>query len=367
MAKIDVFTLVEATPDLTRHDSATIVELKDGRLLLAWMEHVGGKTLGHDHSPCNIASMVSSDGGRSWGEHRILVENNPGDVNIHFPCFLRLRSGDILFYYQRRHELHPGAPQVSTSYVCKSSDEGQTFSPPREHGVIRRNDMSGNVLTQLSTGRIILSIGRTLGDWCGRAKDGTGGDHCVSGCSYSDDDGHTWTASDTWVGLPLRGCMEPHVAELRDGRILMTLRTDLGSVFQSESTNGGVTWSKPQTTGLRAPESMPCLVRIPKTGDLLIIWNHSQYDPTWSSHYGKRTPLTVALSKDDGRTWEKIKDIETDPTYEFTNPSCHFTSQDKVIITYVASKMDKPDHPGRFGRSCMPLKAALADLEWFYE
>ena len=107
-------------------------------------------------------------------------------------------------------------------------------------------------------------------------------------------------------------------------------------------------------------------VTFPTTGDLLIIWNHARFDPNFN-HSGKRTPLTVAVSKDEGCTWENYKDIETDPLYEFTNPSCHFTSSGKVIITYVVSKMDNPDPPGRFRRSIMPLKAAIADVDWFYQ
>jgi len=366
MGKMGIFTLVEANADFPRHDSATIVELKDGRLMIAWMEHLGGDMIGHDHAPGNIASMISSDGGYTWTDHRILVENNPGDINIHFPCFLRLKSGDILFYYQRRHELAPGAPQKSTSYVCRSSDEGETFSPPRKHDVIQNNEMSGNLLTQLSSGRIILGIGRTLGNWCGVAANGNTADHSVAGCSYSDDEGASWKACETWVDLPRRGAMEPHIVELKDGRLLMYMRTQLGAVFQSNSVDGGVTWSKPQTTPLKAPESMPCLTKIPKTGDLLLIWNNSLYDPDFD-HCGKRTPLTTAISRDEGKTWENFKDLETDPDYEFTNPSCHFTSRGKVIITYVASKMDNPNPPGQLGRSCMPLKAAIADVEWFYE
>ena len=61
--KIDVFAVVEANRDFPRYGSPTIVELQDGRLLLAWMESVGGPLLGNDHVPCNIAAMVSCDGG----------------------------------------------------------------------------------------------------------------------------------------------------------------------------------------------------------------------------------------------------------------------------------------------------------------
>ena len=354
MARIEIKTLVDANPDLPRHDSASIVELRDGRLLLAWMEHRGGDEIGHDHAPCNIASMVSSDNGQTWTDRKILVENNPGDINIHYPCFLRLQSGDILFYYVRQHELEPGQPMKQTSYVCRSSDDGATFSTPTEHAC------RGRPLTQHSSGRILLPNQKQLGSWCGDS------DHQLAGCYYSDDDGHHWKEADSWVDLPMRGAMEPHIAELKDGRLLMFLRTELGAVFQSTSNDRGETWSKPQTTALRGPESMRCLTRIPKNGDLLVIWNNSLFDPNYD-HRGKRTPLTVAISKNDGQNWRNIKDLETDPNYEFTNPSCHFTSNDKVIITYLASKMDNPDPPGRLGRSIMPLKVAIADVDWFYE
>ena len=364
MARLEMVTVVEASAERPRHDGATIVELRDGRLLMAWMEHTGGKEIGHDHAPGHIASMLSSDGGRTWGEYRVMVANNPQDVNIHFPCLLRLQNGDILFFYQRRHELATAAPQVSTGYVCRSADEGRTFSTPREHELIRRNDVSANCLIQLSSGRIILPLLRVLGNWCEVGPDGQSRDTCISSVSYSDDNGMSWQGAETWVELPRRGAMEAHVAELKDGRLLMTLRTQLGAVFQSESRDQGITWSKPQTTGLRAPESMPTLAHIPDTGDLMLVWNHSLFDPRFD-HCGKRTPLTVAVSRDDGASWERFKNIESDPEWEYTNSAIHFTSRG-VIITYVASKMDNPEPPGRLGRSRMPLRAAIADIDWLY-
>jgi len=360
MAKIDVYTVVQATPESPRHGSASIVELKDGRLLLAFMSHIGGDTIGHDHAPCNIDSMISSDGGYTWTDRKIFIKNAAEDINIHYPCFTRLNNDEIIFCYQRLHQLATGEPQRSTSFTIRSSDDGETFSDEVPHNINQNQPIAGNLLVQLSTGRIIYPIQIVQGNWCGET------DHQMNSCAYSDDDGHTWKQSEGWVDLPRRGAMEPHIVELNDGRLLMYMRTELGAIFQSVSTDGAQTWSKPQTTGVRAPESMPCLIKIPTTGDLLLIWNDSLFDPGFD-HQGKRTPLTSAISRDHGNTWENYKNIETDPLYEFTNPSCHFTSQGKVIIMYEASKMDNPDPPGRLGRTCMPMKAAIADVQWFYE
>ena len=133
-------------------------------------------------------------------------------------------------------------------------------------------------------------------------------------------------------------------------------------------------WSKPQTTSLIAPESCPGLIRIPQTGDLMIIWNNSPFDPGFD-HSGLRSPLTVAISKDDGQTWEKIKDIETDPEWEFTNPAAIVTRRGDILIAYEASKYESLTGPGhgkstqigRVGRDLMHLKLAILDLNWLYE
>jgi sialidase-1 len=146
----------------------------------------------------------------------------------------------------------------------------------------------------------------------------------------------------------------------------MVMRAQLGSVFQSISEDGGATWSKPQTTGLRAPESCPGLLRIPQTGDLALIWNDSPYDPKFD-HYGVRSPLSVAVSKDDGRTWGRSKAIESDPDWEFTNPAAIVTREGRLIIVYEASKYESLTPPGKLGRSRMHLKLAIVELDWLYE
>jgi len=183
--------------------------------------------------------------------------------------------------------------------------------------------------------------------------------------SFYSDDGTTWLESDNYVELPMRGAMEPRIEPLSDGRLIMVVRTQLGSVFKSYSHDDGQTWLKAQTTGLQSPESCPSLLRLPKTGHLLLIWNHSGYDPKFD-HYGKRTPLSVAVSEDDGETWGRIKNIETDPGWEFTNPCALVTQEGALLIAYEASKYKDLTPPGRLGRTRMHLKLAVVDVDWLY-
>lgn len=59
----------------------------------------------------------------------------------------------------------------------------------------------------------------------------------------------------------------------------------------------------------------------------------SEYDPGCRWHYGKR-PLSAAVSLDEGRTWEHVRDIEDDPTRAFSNPGCRFTRSGNAILNY---------------------------------
>jgi sialidase-1 len=111
--------------------------------------------------------------------------------------------------------------------------------------------------------------------------------------------------------------MEPSVAELEDGELVRSLRTQLGGPYLCRSRDGGEIWSTPQPSGLEGPESCACLRRIPGTNDLLLLWNHSPYLPK-GDHFGARTPLTTAVSADGGRTWRIVGDLAADPNASYS-------------------------------------------------
>ena len=364
--------VAEASAEHPRHGGADLIELKDGSIFLLKMEITKSGALRHggdDEAPSDLVTMVSRDGGRTWTDRRTFLRPGPDDQAAYTPGLLRLRNGDILLRYEMYHRfMYKQRPSIS-SFACFSRDECKSFSDPVTiwSKSPERSGSQGD-LRQLSTGRILYPMIRLIG----YEHQDDGGDHCIAGCWYSDDEGTTWQEGGC-VDLPLRGTMEDKLEELKDGRLLMVMRTELGAVFKSHSEDGGCTWSQPQTTGLRAPESCPGLRRIPQTGDLLIVWNHSLFDPGFD-HCGIRSPLTVAISKDEGETWEKIKDVETDPEWEFTNPVILVTTDGEVLIVYEASKYESltgPGHgntgqTGRVGRDRMHLKLARFDLDWLY-
>lgn len=369
----EIVMVAEATAEHPRHGGLDMIELKDGGIFMAKMEITAGKDLRHaadDEAPSDIIGIASHDGGRTWGERRRLITTGPGDKAAYYPGLLRLRDGSILFRHAMFHKFVYGQPWSLSGYVCFSKDECKTFSDTVTV-LDKSHDLAWSCgdLLLMSTGRIVIPTQKCLN----YELQDDGGDHCLNVIQYSDDNGLTWKVGNGFVDLPMRGAMEPKIEELKDGRLLMIMRSQLGAVFQALSEDGGLTWSKPQTTSLRAPESCPGLRRIPQTGHLLIVWNNALFDPSFD-HSGLRNPLTVAISKDEGRTWEKAKDVDTGHDWEFTNPSIMVTSDGHVLIAYEASKYDSLTEPGygnvgqigRVGRTRMHLKLAIIPVDWLY-
>ena len=158
------------------------------------------------------------------------------------------------------------------------------------------------------------------------------------------------------VRLPLRGTMENHIAETNSKRLVMAVRSQLGCVFLSRSDDRGENWSHPQATGLSASESMPSLTRIPATGHLLLIWNNAPYDHAYD-HSGKRTPLTAAVSSDEGKTWTHKRDLETSAAHTYAYTSLTFVRGRAVLTYYVGDEAT-----GRISSRFRSLP-----IGWFYE
>ena len=333
--------IAESGPNNPRNDTASVAELKDGRLMVAWHKYTGGSMGGDDFGVCRIFSKTSHDGGLTWEEERMLVDTLPGDLNVQAPALYMLPSGELLLTCLRAHS------ESSTSMMLfRSLDDGSTFvesSPIWEHSEGQWLQGGASSLVRLSNGRLLLPF-----------HGGTGHQHKqhnVVRCFHSDDEGYAWKLAKGEVDLPMRGAMEASIAELDDGKLVMSLRTQLGSVFLSYSEDRGETWTLPQTSGLKAPESCTCLRRIPGTNSLLLLWNDSLYNPR-HHHYGERSPLSVAISNDGGNTWQRAGDIESSGDFEYTNTGCTFISTGKAIITYMAVSP-------AFTRTGIDLRAAV--------
>ena len=319
---VEISTLCKADYDYPRHSEASIIELKDGTLLVAWIRFERSPHGSGDGGPTTIPLMNSSDGGRTWGNLRIGAQRDQSNANVYSPNFLRLQNGDILLIYKNYY----GSIIPATIYGIRSSDEGKTFSAPEP--ILERTPfhISNSCVKRLSSGRIILPVEQIEDDlWRGQVR-----------VCYSDDDCRTFTIGQKKIELPMRGASEPFVAELKDRRLIMVMRNQLGSLYKSYSSDMGESWSPPQPTVLTVPESCPYVTNIPGSDKIMVIWNNAKYDVNFRSHYGKRSPLTAAISDDGGVTFTDFWDIETDPKIAFSNPGITWTKDGVCLLTYWA-------------------------------
>jgi sialidase-1 len=184
-------------------------------------------------------------------------------------------------------------------------------------------------LIRLKSGRIVCPVFGTdvIGKDYSAATEGM-----KAWCYFSDDDTKTWKQSRRKVSLPQRGAMEPSVAETADGVLVMTLRTQLGFVYVSRSNDHGETWGAAWSSELEAPEAPLTMTSFPDGKTLLLVYCSGKFDPK-HHHSGERTPMSLAVSKDAGKTWRKLADLAGGP-HEFGATTICFTANGNVIVGY---------------------------------
>lgn len=328
----DVYPATDTNP---RYSEGSVAQLADGTLLYATTEFAGGAA---DESRARVVARASRDGGRTWGAPRVLQEN-VGKQNVMSVTLRRLKPGAVdgplgLFY------LVKNGPADLKLYLRVSTDEARTFGEPAcVTGGPGYHVVNNDRVTVLSTGRIIVPV--AWADNIGRK----GGMHFVCFCYYSDDGGKSWTKGTGSVDQPKRGAMEPEVIELNDGKLLMIVRTQLGHIATATSTDGGDHWGEPSQLPVKAPESPATIRRIPATGDLLLVWNNTFQ--VGAGHGGRRTPLTAAVSSDEGKSWRHVRDVEgrANRTYAYT--SVLFV-KDRVLLTYYVADPEGERLSSRF-------------------
>lgn len=295
--------VLELTPSAgnPRNSEGDFAVLKDGRILYVYSHYYKGN--GGDHDPAKLCSRVSSDGGKTWSKESVEVVPNEGGLNVMCVSFLRLKDGSLALFYLRKNSMGDNRPLMRVS-----RDEGKTWSASK--ACVPDSDIGYYVLNncraeRLASGRIVLPLcyhesknGR-LTDWAGKIV-----------CYYSDDEGATWVrskmCSSTFDENGKRVVtQEPGVVQLKDGRVLIYARTGHGRQWFFYSNDGCNTWTRGEPGSLWGPCSPATLKRL-SNGDLVAVWNDHECAQELRAQdrgWGLRVPLTVAISKDEGKTW----------------------------------------------------------------
>jgi predicted neuraminidase len=135
----------------------------------------------------------------------------------------------------------------------------------------------------------------------------------------SKDQGKTWKQSnkvDLSPELIARGyehkkgrqVEQPTVIERKDGSLMALCRNDgqpMKKMLITESFDGGFTWTPARNYLLPNPAGGFHMIRL-KSGAIAIIYNHA---PTPDNDRKWRNPLSVAISMDEGKSWQYRRNI----------------------------------------------------------
>lgn len=326
-----------------RNSEGDFIKLKNGNILFIYTHFTDGAG---DNSSAYLAGRYSDDDGKTWAKDDVPILPNEGGMNIMSVSLLRLNDGRIALFYLRKNSEMDCIPLMRTS-----TDEAKTWSGP-----IRLIDIPGYYVGNndrvviLKNGRLILPVSLHNTP---EIKTGFNGRIM---CYYSDDSGQTWTKSEEAENPTNVTSQEPGLVQLNSGQLMLWCRTNAGVQYISFSENNGETWSPLQPGNIKSPLSPASIERIPATGDLLLVWNNN-YKAIRDG--GKRTPYNVAISKDEGKSWQKTKTIESDPSGWYCYTAIEFV-EGHVLLGHCAGDTR------RYG-GLETTQITRLSLDWIYQ
>jgi len=261
-----------------------IITTGSGRLL-AFAE---GRNNLFDHGNIDLVVKTSDDNGNTWSATKVIWDAGNNTCGNPAPVYDAI-TGEVLLIGTLNNE------QV---FLLRSKDEGVTWSTPEDiTSSVKPADWSwyatgpGHAI-QLEQdtykGRIVVPCNHTL----------TGQRAHMSHVIYSDDHGRSWQLGGS---VPTPHTDESTVAACTNGSLCLNMRNNnrtLPNRLISLSQDGGQTWSAAEhDSTLIEPTCEGVLLRYAFTPNILLFMN--------PAHPKKRQNLTLRISYDDGKTWQR--------------------------------------------------------------
>lgn len=320
--------VMNESPTAACHAS-TIYRKKNGEILTAWF---GGSKEGAD----DVGIYFSRK--RESGDFQAAEKIAGGEEPHWNPVLFSEDDRKILLFYKKGRLISKWR-----TYIRISMDGGETFGEERElvpgetggRGPVRNKPL------WLSNGRIL----------CPASVEG---DVWKAFTDISEDGGKTFVRSN-WVeileteiserttlkyeskshhesDIPVsdqsfhgRGVIQPTLWADDENHIHMLLRSTEGKIYRSDSADGGYHWSPAVPTDIPNNNSG---IDITKLSDGRLILVHNPVGKNW----GARSPLSISVSEDNGKTFERLYDLEKGPG-EFSYPAI-VSQQNEIYVTY---------------------------------
>lgn len=242
--------------------------------------------------PQNVADGVQPDGTRhpTWN-----------------PVLYQPEKGPLQLYYKAGP-----SPSSWWGMMKTSPDNGKTWSAATR--------LPDGILGPIKNKPVLLQDGTLLS--------GSSTEHAgwKVHFEWSADSGVTWkktaplgyAAEDT-------GGIQPTIFQLKDGSLLTLCRPKTGNRIVQATGKSATEWGPISTTTLPNPGSGIDGVKL-ADGRLLLIYNHSGTRKV-------RSPLNLALSSDEGKTWQAAMTLESEKG-EYSYPAIIQTPDGKVHASW---------------------------------
>lgn len=295
---------------------ASITELANGDLYLSY--YGGSGEYGNDTA---VYGSRLKKGADQWSDPEVIADTpNEGEGN---PVVWQAPDGRVWLFYNNR----TGDTWSNARVKGKISDDGAETWSDSFMLVYEEGSMVRGQPIVLKDGDYLLPLYHETGD----DREATASSTCSYFMRY-DPKSKAWTETGR-IKSPM-GNLQAQVVQLTDTYLVAYIRrggnflpTDHGYTLRAESRDGGHTWSDAVETAFRNPNSAVDFIKL-KNGHLLLVYNDNMND---------RTPLTVAVSVDNDKSYPYRRDIAGgDNTFAY--PYAIQTRDEKIHIIYTTNE-----------------------------
>jgi predicted neuraminidase len=300
------------TPTGRYKHPAAITELANGDLYLAWYGGDG------EYKP-GTAVWGSRRAGGKWSKPVKLAQDP--FYSLGNPVVWQAPDGVVWLWYVIR----PGTTWSSSRIAMKISKDGaKTWSDSSVLSFEEGTMVRGKPIV-LANGDYFLPVWKETG-----ADTEVVGADTASFFMRYDPKAKKWSES-TRIHARL-GALQPAVAQIDVGNMIAYCRRGggygpkaEGYVVRSDSHDGGKTWSEGVETAFPNPNAAVDLLKL-ANGHLLLVFNDSMHD---------RTPLTVAISTDNGASYPTRVNI-AEGKHDYAYPYAIQTRDGKIHLVFTS-------------------------------
>ena len=253
------------------------------------------------------------------------------------PVLFQMPDGELWLFFKI------GAfVQDWTGWLCKSCDGGRTWS--------QKEPLPEGFLGPIKNKPLLIQPAADHPDahprlLCGSSTEKGGWKFHVEILDLTTNQWHYVGPIEAQMAVPTKepdklkpiGCIQPSFLELSDGRLMVLMRSQNGKLARSYSSDQGETWSTVELTDLPNNQSgTDAVTMLPTTGNPtrthVLIYN--DFETVMGESKGPRTPLSIAVSDDDGQTWRHVLTLEDSPISQYSYPAVIVGSDGTLHATY---------------------------------